>query len=162
MKSILKTVDGTHYATTITNLAALVGVHRQTAMAWHRAGAPGKCRHGYPVAETVAWARESGPWSPRPIDIPADMQGEPTEALERYRLAKAKLAERELRVLDRELVPASELHAVLSAAASRIKGCNQRLGREFGPDAQRILNESVQAAGELIDRIIPENKEAAK
>lgn len=156
MKVTLKTVDGTHYATTIANLAALVGVHRQTVMGWHRDGAPGKCRHGYPVAETVTWARESGPWSPRPIDVPEDMQGEVTEALERYRLAKAKLAERELQQLDRELVPATELHAVLSAASSRIKECNQRLGREYGPDAQRILNESIQAAGELLDRILPE------
>lgn len=147
MKPDLVEERGQYYARSIPVLAGLLGVHRATIMAWRRRGAPAKTGHGYPVAETIVWARTDGPWRP---EEDLDGEGETTESLERLRTARARLAEMDIAEREADLVRAGDLREILLRAASRIREGGENLGRKFGPDAQRVLDEAVEAAEGLI------------
>lgn len=72
------------------------------------------------------------------------MSGENTQAIERYRLAKAKLAEMELEDRRKETINRDELHAVLGKMAGLFRGCGEALQKQYGPDALELLNETLE------------------
>ena len=76
---------------------------------------------------------------------------EQTPALERWRLAKAKHAELDFEVKCGTLIPLQTAVSEFSQIASRWRMCGERLAREYGPDAQRIVNEAI---AESIDQVI--------
>lgn len=60
-------------------------------------------------------------------------------AMERYRLARAKIAEADLAERDGETVRVSAVESMVMSVASRVRAAGDRLGRKFGVDAQDVL-----------------------
>lgn len=60
-------------------------------------------------------------------------------ALERYRLARAQLAEQNLAERNNEIVRVSVVESMVMSVASRVRAAGDRLGRKFGAEAQDVL-----------------------
>lgn len=69
--------------------------------------------------------------------------GENSPALERYREEKAKLARLDRLERERNLLPRSQVHDVLTRMASLLRGAGDTLQRQFGPDALGVLHEAL-------------------
>ena len=137
---------------TIAVLAAATGVSTRTVREWIARGCPGAAGR-YVVPDIVAWAKATV-WCKADSDDPLlDGGSEGSPALEEYRRVRADIARRELAKLDRQLVPVADLQALLTDGAAVIRKAGESLGRKFGPEAQQILNEAVDAAAALIERL---------
>ncbi len=157
-----RVVRGKLVVHTLDDLSLAVGRTTRMIQRWFAQGCPGKLSNGYDVAAVVSWAIENinaegaVPSRPQPPVDPEDpllADGVPTEALERLRLATAKIKELELSVKRKELVPVAGLQNLLLQAASRIREAGERLGRMFGREAQLVLDEAIDAAETLIDQM---------
>lgn len=118
----------------------------RTVADWLATGCPGE-QGAYDLSEMLQWAKANR-WCKS--DDPL-LAGGDSPNLERYRGARADLAE-----LDREqrvgnLVSVEELAPVLLQAAGLIRGAGEKLQRLFGPDAFAIFSEAVDAAEQLIE-----------
>ena len=71
------------------------------------------------------------------------LSGPPTAALERLRTAKAQLAEIDVEERRKQSVPLSDLSADLVMIAGPLQRCGAELGRRFGPEAQKLLNDTL-------------------
>jgi hypothetical protein len=81
------------------------------------------------------------------------MLGDPdSPALERFREAKANLAELDLQKRKGELVPRDEIREGLGRFAARIRGAGDLLERQFGPEAAEILREALDDCTLELDR----------
>jgi len=88
-------------------------------------------------------------------DVDAElMAGGDSPGLERYRNAKADLAEMDRDVRRGHLVPMAELEPVLTSFASVIRGTGDNLQRKFGPDAAEMLNAGVSEAVGTIESFL--------
>lgn len=156
-----KVIRGKLLASTLDDLAIAIGRSKSVIQGWMGRGCPSRVPNGYDVAAVSSWAIENintsvaspSKLNPDPADPLID-DGTPTEALERLRLANAKLSELKYAKETRELVPVGELHALLSAMTSRIRESGERLGRTYGRDAQLIVDEAIDAADTLLDQMI--------
>jgi hypothetical protein len=72
--------------------------------------------------------------------------------LERFREAKANLAELDLQERKGELVPRDEIREGLGRFAARIRGAGDLLERQFGPEAAEILREALDDCTLELDR----------
>lgn len=88
-----------------------------------------------------------------PSDDPL-LNGGVTPGLERYRVARADVAEmdRDARRLD--LIPAADLEQAWTMAAGILRAAGERLEREHGSDAHDILGEALDDVDALMDRSI--------
>lgn len=126
-------------------VAAFFGVSPDTAKQWKRRGMPGG-KGRYPLREIARWLRESGPWKPhaRPtVDADPMLAGPESPALERYREARAKLAELDLAERTKTLVDMAEMHEWLSDLARHLRRAGERIDRLCGPEPKRILDEAL-------------------
>lgn len=71
------------------------------------------------------------------------LAGENTPNLERYRGARADLAEMEVKRQEGNLVDRSAMRELLGRAAGLIRGAAKSLQRAFGEEARRILDDSL-------------------
>lgn len=87
---------------------------------------------------------------PRGGDDPADgddlLDGEPSDGLERYRMARAKEAEVKLAVLTGGLVDIAEVRSSFESAASHLADARTELARMFGESAASILDLALERA----------------
>ena len=112
----------------------------------------------YNACDVFQWYRTKGPGSKyerraKPVngqsalefgeDDEAMLVGPVTPAQERYRHWKAKFAELEYGKKSAALVPVEDMQTVVSALASHIRAAGEQLGVRFGPEAQRLLNDSL-------------------
>lgn len=142
---------------TITRLASLAGVHRTTAQDWTRQeGFPSKFPDGshnpFKVGAWRAERRLAG--AVDPAEGEAMLQGDSSPNLERFRAARAKLAELELEERRRNLVALPEIHEVLCAISKLIRDAGDTLGRQFGDPARAILNRALDQADIKIDELV--------
>jgi hypothetical protein len=79
--------------------------------------------------------------------------GSDSPALERWRRAKADLAEIEVQSKRGSLVPRNEIRTGLDAIAARLRGFAEELQREFGPGAIDLLDEALTDCENAIDRM---------
>ena len=79
----------------------------------------------------------------RPAEDPLMLTGGPSEALERYRAARAAIAELDLKEREGRLVPAGVYMPVMAHLAGILRRAGHRLVREFGNGAGEILNEAI-------------------
>jgi phage terminase Nu1 subunit (DNA packaging protein) len=115
-------------------------------------------RYIYNASDVFVWYRTKGPGSKferrsKPVtgqsalefseDEDAMLVGPVTPAQERYRHWKAKLAELEYGKKSAALVPVEDMQTVVSALAAHIRAAGEQLGVRFGPEAQRLLNDSL-------------------
>lgn len=160
-KEQFRVIRGKLLASTLDDLAMAIGRSKSVIQGWMGRGCPSRVPNGYDVAAVSSWAIENintsavspSKANPDPSD-PLIEDGQPTEALERLRLANAKLSELKYAKETRELVPVGDLHVLLSSMTSRIREAGERLGRTHGRDAQLIVDEAIDAADALLDQMI--------
>jgi len=86
----------------------------------------------------------------------ADSTGDPllvgtdSPALERYRLARAKIAEHELEEKIEQLIPREQIHDGMTQLAGLLRSCGEQLQRAYGDDALDILNEALTGCQRVI------------
>jgi hypothetical protein len=116
-------------------------------------GKPGR----YDLAEILAWLRSDGPWRARGGDLltgsddPLLAVGGDSPNLERYRLARAQLAELELETKRGSVFPRDVARSVLGRIASLWRRYGERLGKRHGPEEVVSFNETFQEAQRVID-----------
>jgi len=88
-------------------------------------------------------------------DEPIDplLNGPPTEALERLRLANAQIAELELARRHGALVEREAVRTGLSQIAGILRSAGDSLQRQFGPEAHIILEEALGDATAMMEKL---------
>lgn len=81
------------------------------------------------------------------------MAGVNSPALEEYRRARAKLAELDLLERKQVLLPRDQIHEGLGRITSVLRMAGDALQRQYGPEAQRILDEALDDAQREIDSL---------
>lgn len=71
------------------------------------------------------------------------LAGGDSPALERFRLARARIAELDLQERQGSLIPRDKVHDGLGRLATIIRGAGESLQRQFGREAQDILDEAL-------------------
>jgi hypothetical protein len=84
------------------------------------------------------------------IDDPM-LAGDGSPALERYRLARAKLAELDFSQRCGQLVPVADFVGMLGPLSAILRGAGDELGIKYGADAQRLLNDSLDEFGRQVE-----------
>ena len=78
---------------------------------------------------------------PKPDD--PMLAGVDSPALERYREERAKLARLDRLAREQSLLPRDSMREVLGRIARILRSAGESLGRQYGPDAQDLLNEAL-------------------
>ena len=99
----------------------------------------------YPVAEVCQWHRQDMLRQLEEAVSEPGMTGD-SPALERFREARARLAELDYDQRCGSLVETEAILSGLLHAMSIIRDCGDRLQRECGPKALEILNEAIDSA----------------
>ena len=121
-------------------LADLLGVKPRTLDSWRRNGLPDKYPGGWDAKRIIHWLRTQGPWRPKlPPEADLLMHGELSPAIERYRLARAKMVENELAKQEEQLIDRHLMREVLGAMASVNRRTCKKLESEFGPRGREVF-----------------------
>ena len=95
----------------------------------------------------MQWLRGAGPWRPygrgEASEDPLLASGGDSAGLERYRLAKAALAELELAERKRVLLPVDKVREALLRWATLVRRMGERLGKRFGHEAAAVVGETL-------------------
>lgn len=96
-------------------------------------------RKMFALADVIAWRerRLSG------VSDDPDLCGDDSPSLERYRAAKAALAEYDLEQKKGSLVALQFAAELVMRAASQLKRAGEVLGRRFGEEARGVLNDAL-------------------
>lgn len=142
------------------DLASAVGVDPSTVSQWVRAGLPrekaGKNRHRYCIPCAVAFrlrSVESMQSQPGALSIEDELLAGSSDspALERYRLARAKLSELELEERRESLIPRDRVRNGLSRFALILRQLGERLGQRYGPEATLSVNDALDDCQRVVD-----------
>ncbi len=139
---------------TLADVAAAIGVSRETVRTWRRAGWRDKPPFSLP--RLLQWLRSSGPWKSRPesrADDPLLLAAGTSPALERYREERAALAKYERLRREGELIPRERIREGLNRIAAILRGVGESLQRQYGPDAHKLLEEGLDEAGREIESL---------
>lgn len=138
-------------------LAELFDVSIDTIAAWRKKGMPGTTGR-YDVRQILTWLRSDGPWRPRASESVAGpglddlfVAGGDSPNLERYRLARAQLAELELEQKKRALFPRDAARSVLGRVASLWRRYGERIGKRHGPEEVVSFNETFDECRRVIE-----------
>lgn len=132
-------------------LAAVLGVSVNTVAQWRRAGMPGG-KGRWPIKRVIAWLRTEGPWRPgRGDDLLID-DGCASEGLERYRQAKASLAELELAEKKHQVVEVGAVKEYLGRWGAVFRRLGKRYQVRF-PEAAKMLSEALDECQKIVDSI---------
>jgi phage terminase Nu1 subunit (DNA packaging protein) len=138
-------------------VAAFFGVARDTVrkdwVARKMPGEPG----AYDLSAIAKWREtDLSRKNKRPVGDESgdpDLEGEESPGLERYRLAKAALAELELDRKRRAVIDRAVAHEGLGRIADVLRQAGERLQRQHGPDALGVLEEALASAEIEIETI---------
>ena len=135
------------------DVALFCGVSLASVQGWAKQGMPGR-PGAYDVQEVVQWLRSVGPWRQhaRPEEDDPDLAGGPdSPGLERYRLAKAAIAELELEQRKASLLSRDKARTALVRWASIIRRLGERLGKRYGPEATLTVNDALSECQLVVD-----------
>jgi phage terminase Nu1 subunit (DNA packaging protein) len=145
------------YATTQADLASLMGVNRRTIADWKsQPGFPRKGVRGWSVAAVSSWRsrRDGCEDSPDPL-----LAGVVSPALERYRQARATLAELEVSQKRSQLVSLEAVTQGLAVFASTMRSAFDTLQRQFGQEAYAVVANALDDAESILQRAIGQPKD---
>lgn len=137
--------------TTQADVASHFDVERSTVLGWRRKGMPGQPKR-YDLGEISTWLKKRGLGPNRkPAIEDEDLTG-PSDSpgLERYRLAKAKLAEIELAKQQGSVVSREVSRDILGRIASLFRRYGERLSKRHGPEEAKLFNEVLENAQQII------------
>lgn len=115
---------------------------------WRSRGMPGR-PGSYDLREVLRWALMRGLLVDR--GAADDLGAGDSPALERYRAARAQLAELELERQKKSLVPRDAIRNGLSRFAHQLRQLAERMGKRHGPEAAITVNEAIDECGRAID-----------
>lgn len=129
------------------DVGKLLGVSTESVKRWCSIGCPGETGRYEVVPAIVQWLRTEGPWKPKKasdeeID-PLLSSDVPTPALERYRTARAKREELAYEKECRTVLPVEEVRESFAGAAGHLRKLGESLAKQFGPAAQKMLNDGL-------------------
>jgi phage terminase Nu1 subunit (DNA packaging protein) len=131
------------------DVAEFFGRSIDTVKNWAKQGMPGK-RGCYDVSEIAKWlGSPAGPW--RAIDDDSMDGGPDSPGLERYRLAKAALAELDLEERRGVLLSRDKARSALTLWGSIIRRMGDMLGKKFGTDAALAISDALAECRRLVD-----------
>lgn len=126
---------------------------------WAKSGMPGKpgC---YDLRLIIPWLirkNKRGPREPNENEDPLLAAGD-SPGLERYRLAKAELAELELQVRKGTLIPIDAVKDTIARWSALIRRMGESLAKRFGNEAAELLNETLVECR----RVVPQGSDDAQ
>jgi phage terminase Nu1 subunit (DNA packaging protein) len=138
-------------AKTQAELARELGISLKTIQSWSLQGMPGQSGR-YVCAEVIDWLRSDGPWKPHVRPALDDPDGGDTIdiGLERWRLAKAQIAELELELRKGTVLPREEVRMALGRWAIILKRCGESLAKKFGAAAAERLNDALAECDRVV------------
>ncbi|NLF70099.1 MAG: hypothetical protein GX575_13750 [Candidatus Anammoximicrobium sp.] len=106
-----------------------------------RAAKPPKGDDGrtYDARALVAWHVGRQQKADPLMDVPSS----DSPSLERYRTAKARLAELAYEQACRTVLPVAEVRSAVVGMTMPLRRASEELGRRFGADAQKIVNDAI-------------------
>lgn len=140
----------------VVDLATVMEVSRQTVHDWiNKPGFPQAVDGVFSVRRVVEWKlRREFEAEPRRVltsdDDPLLSSGD-SPGLERYRQAKASLAELDLAEREKTIWTADAVHDVLTIQSQTFRQASETLQRQFGSEAYAILEGAVREAQTRID-----------
>ena len=138
--------------------AALLGVGQRTLREWH--DAPRLASGRYRAAELVRWRIEQLVEAERSrlaVDDPDPMlAGADSPALEEYRRLRAEQVRLDLAERKGELVATEDLEDLHNIFIRRFRSAGEQLTRQFGNDAQAILDEALDDIVEALKARFPD------
>lgn len=143
----VKVVGKRAFVPTLELVAVAFGRSVRTINRWLADGAPPRETHGYCLGDWFAWRCDRA-------EVPEVIPPVESEALERLRIASAKLNELKFEKLSRELVPLAPLHRLLKDAVARMGRASGPLRDKYGPDAALIVDEAIERANALLDQML--------
>ncbi len=133
-------------------VAKAFGVERSTVGTWITKGMPGR-RGAFDLVAIAKWYRVDGPGADRVADVDPLLAAGASPALERYRLAKAQLAELDLAQRKGQLVDVAILKNTLGRWAAIWRRVGERMGKRYGTDGTEIFNEALDSCRVVIREI---------
>lgn len=134
---------------------AVLGSMSQTAAAWLVSRTPRALRDSdcprepdgrYNARAVIEWLMVSRETTGDPL---LD-SGDGSAALERYRAAKAELAEIDIAERKRQLIPRDLTRVWMGRLAGLLRNMGDRLGRRYGKDAQIAVNDTLSDFDRLV------------
>lgn len=145
----------------VTNLAVAMDVSRQTAHGWlKKPDFPEAVDGTYSVRQVAEWRllrdqelerRRAGPAPADPNSDDPLLNAGDSVGLERYRMAKAQLAELDLAEREKVMLSAEAVHDGLAIISQAFRKACEAIQRKFGAEAFSILEESVKEAESQIN-----------
>jgi len=124
--------------------AQVAGAFGITPSAVARWRCPRNSDKSYALPEVIKWRVELASQD-------EGMSAETSPAVERYRMAKAKLAELELAERQQVLLPRAIVHEWMGKLGSLLRNAGEILDRDFGRDAHQILEEALDDFGRMVE-----------
>lgn len=143
-------------AKTYEEIGEFCGVGVDSVKRWAGQGMPSK-RSPYKLDKIVQWLRKTGPWRAR--NAPSNtsdplLAGPDTPQLERYRAARADLAELEREERKRNLIDREKAHGLFIRAAHVFRSTGESLARAYGPEAAKLFNDGLLEAIGIVDTLV--------
>lgn len=129
----------------ISAVAKFFKVSQRTVSAWLADGCPGESGR-FPLPQMVEWVKANR-WCPSSDPL---LTGGDSDNLERYRGARADLAEHDLQDRKETLIHPIAVRDVFLHSLRFYDNCIEQLRERFGDDAANIISEAVEHAEELI------------
>lgn len=117
---------------------------------------PGRPK-AYPLDEIARWLRADGPWRPQAQRMTAEDEPElvgygDSPELERFRAARADLAEMERDERRGKLISAERLREICLTVGDVIKSLRRRLVKKFGVAAGEVVDGGLRDLRDIADR----------
>lgn len=137
-------------------MAHIYAVSIETVKGWAKQGMPGR-PGSYDAHEISRWLRSTGPWRQHAKAAEEDelllgtSAGSDSPGLERFRIAKANLAELELQERKRQLVSVDRVRSILTRWSGPLRRLGESLSKRFGTEASLAFNEALEECESVID-----------
>jgi len=136
-------------------LARLLDTNERMINKWLDVGMPRNTDKGrtYNWFNVLPWIKAR--WLGKNIDEDGPPQTKKgADADERYRLAKAKLAEHQLAEKEGQIVQVELLRRQWESGIDVVRRAGENLGRRFGPEAQDMFNEALEEGARVAQEAI--------
>lgn len=132
-------------------VAEFFGVGPDAVKNWAQQGMPGT-RGSYPLNRIAVWLRTEGPKSKliQAAEDPLLAEGD-SPGLERYRMAKAKLAELDLESRKNQLIDREKARDIFGRWATLIRRMGERLSKRWGNEAANMVNETLDECRLIVE-----------
>lgn len=133
------------------DVARFCGVSLDTVKSWAKQGMPGLPGE-YNLADVVQWLRQAGPWRQhlKVTDDDPLMDDTDSPGLERYRQAKAAIAELDYAERQKELMARDKVKALFVRWAAVLRRMGERISKRFGNDAAITVNDALRECSEIV------------